>query len=162
MVSCGKMEVLVFPVNAALMRLTKGYLTILIYFAARQVKRFGSSDHAAAEAAFANSSRRPPTTTPPPPPPSSSCFPSTATVNLENGKTVTMSELQVGNKVQTGMESAMSLQMKVGYIVKLFVGSIKSISTFGLPRFKEILIYNHCQSESLQFLYSESEHLCLS
>ena len=29
------------------------------------------------------------------------CFPSTSTVNLENGTTVTMSELQVGDKVQT-------------------------------------------------------------
>ena len=31
------------------------------------------------------------------------CFPSTAKVNLENGKSVRMSELQVGDKVQTGM-----------------------------------------------------------
>ena len=45
------------------------------------------------------------------------CFPSTSTVNLENGKTVTMSELQVGDKVQIGrsMESDIILQMKVGY-----------------------------------------------
>ena len=33
---------------------------------------------------------------------SSSCFPSTASVNLQNGKSVTMSDLQIGDKVQTG------------------------------------------------------------
>ena len=31
------------------------------------------------------------------------CFRSTATINLENGKSVRMSELQVGDRVQTGM-----------------------------------------------------------
>ena len=31
------------------------------------------------------------------------CFPSTAKLNLENGESVTMSELQVGDRVQTGM-----------------------------------------------------------
>ena len=31
------------------------------------------------------------------------CFPSMAKVKLENGKTVTMSELQTGDRVQTGM-----------------------------------------------------------
>ena len=30
------------------------------------------------------------------------CFPSMAKVNLENGKTVTMSELQIGDHVQAG------------------------------------------------------------
>ena len=30
------------------------------------------------------------------------CFPSTARVNLENGNLVTMSELQIGDRVQTG------------------------------------------------------------
>ena len=44
-----------------------------------------------------------------------SCFPSTATVNLENGRRVKMSELQVGEKVQTGMKSASIPQMKLGY-----------------------------------------------
>ena len=37
---------------------------------------------------------------PPPPPPA--CFPSSARVNLENGKSVTMSQLQKGDKVETG------------------------------------------------------------
>ena len=32
-----------------------------------------------------------------------SCFPSTAKINLENGKSVRMAELQVGDRVQTGM-----------------------------------------------------------
>ena len=36
----------------------------------------------------------------PPPPPG--CFPSTARVNLENGKSVTMSEIQMGFRVQIG------------------------------------------------------------
>ena len=30
------------------------------------------------------------------------CFPSTAKLNLKNGESVTMSELQVGDRVQTG------------------------------------------------------------
>ena len=30
------------------------------------------------------------------------CFPSVATVKVENGKSVTMSELQIGDAVQTG------------------------------------------------------------
>ena len=41
------------------------------------------------------------TTTPPPPP---TCFPSTGLVNLENGKSVTMSELKIGDQVQTGTD----------------------------------------------------------
>ena len=39
---------------------------------------------------------------PPPPPQSSGCFPSVARVSLENGKSVSMSELQKGDRVQTG------------------------------------------------------------
>ena len=42
------------------------------------------------------------TTQPPPPPPSKKCFPSTARVNLETGKSVSMSELQIGDKIQIG------------------------------------------------------------
>ena len=30
------------------------------------------------------------------------CFPSTAKVTLNNGKSITMSELEIGDKVQTG------------------------------------------------------------
>ena len=32
-----------------------------------------------------------------------SCFPSMAKVKLKNGKTVTMSELEIGDRVQTGI-----------------------------------------------------------
>ena len=31
------------------------------------------------------------------------CFPGIARLNLENGKSITMSELQVGDRVQTGI-----------------------------------------------------------
>ena len=34
---------------------------------------------------------------------SEACFPSTAKLSLGNGKTVAMSELQVGDRIQTGM-----------------------------------------------------------
>ena len=34
---------------------------------------------------------------------SSSCFPSEAKVQIENGKSVVMSELQIGDRVQTGI-----------------------------------------------------------
>ena len=34
---------------------------------------------------------------------SSSCFPSFAKVNIENGKVITMSDLQLGDRVETGM-----------------------------------------------------------
>ena len=49
----------------------------------------------------------PPSSTPSPPPPSpppSSCFPSVAKVKLANGKSVPMSELKIGDQVQTGTE----------------------------------------------------------
>ena len=50
---------------------------------------------------------------PPPPPPSgkknnNGCFPGTAQVILETGKSATMSELQIGDKVQTGMKHRFS------------------------------------------------------
>ena len=44
-----------------------------------------------------------PTTTTPPPP-SKPCFPLNAKVKVENGKSVQMSELQIGDRVQTGMK----------------------------------------------------------
>ena len=34
-----------------------------------------------------------------------SCFPATSKVDLENGKSVAMSELQIGDKVQTGINT---------------------------------------------------------
>ena len=42
------------------------------------------------------------TTTTPSPSSSSGCFPSESRVKLENGKSATMSELQIGDKIQTG------------------------------------------------------------
>ena len=47
----------------------------------------------------------PPTAPPPPPPPpkSPSCFPSSAKVLRNDEKSVTMSELEVGDQVQTGI-----------------------------------------------------------
>ena len=42
------------------------------------------------------------------------CFPSTSTVNLNNGKTVIMSELQVGDKVQTGIKPGLKHKINVG------------------------------------------------
>ena len=45
--------------------------------------------------------KKPTTTTKKRKPP---CFPSTARVSLENGKSVIMSELQVGDRAQTGID----------------------------------------------------------
>ena len=45
---------------------------------------------------------------------SEGCFPSVSVVNLDNGKSVTMSELQVGDKVQTGTKSVTMSEVKVG------------------------------------------------
>ena len=42
------------------------------------------------------------TTATPSPSSSSGCFPSESRVKLENGESVTMSELQIGDKIQTG------------------------------------------------------------
>ena len=41
------------------------------------------------------------------------CFPSTARVSLENGESVMMSELQIGDKVQTGKEIHESVKIQV-------------------------------------------------
>ena len=50
---------------------------------------------------------------PPPAPSQRGCFPSTARVILENGKSVTMSELQTWDKVQTGRDIAFTLVSKI-------------------------------------------------
>ena len=42
---------------------------------------------------------------PPPPPPRPACFPSDAKVDVENGKSIRMSELQIRDQLQTGMKS---------------------------------------------------------
>ena len=44
------------------------------------------------------------TTTTAPPPGPSACFPSSARVHLQNGKSVTMSQLQIGDQVLAGKE----------------------------------------------------------
>ena len=44
-----------------------------------------------------------PSTTTTPAPPSGGCFPSVSKVNLENGKIVKLSQLKIGDKVQTGI-----------------------------------------------------------
>ena len=55
---------------------------------------------------FTNSTALPTkTTTTMAPPPGPSCFPSAAKVNLQNGKSVTMSELPIGDQVLAGKES---------------------------------------------------------
>ena len=57
---------------------------------------------------YTNCPPPPPPPSPPPPPPSGGgggCFPSTAKVNLENGKSVKMSDLELGNRVQIGTNS---------------------------------------------------------
>ena len=38
--------------------------------------------------------------------PSSGCFPAGARISLESGESLTMSQLQTGNRVQTGMEKS--------------------------------------------------------
>ena len=37
------------------------------------------------------------------------CFPATSVVSLENGKLVTMSELQIGDKVKTGVDNTVNI-----------------------------------------------------
>ena len=55
---------------------------------------------------------------PPPPPPKRGCFPSTARVSLENGKSVMMSELQEEDHVQIGIY--IPLLNQVCYLVKFY------------------------------------------
>ena len=48
-----------------------------------------------------------------------SCFPSSATVNLENGKSRAMSDLQIGDKVQTGISFTTIIKIKHIYLTEL-------------------------------------------
>ena len=43
----------------------------------------------------------PPFLTPPPPP--TACFPSNAKIHLQNGKSIRMSEMKIGDQIQTGI-----------------------------------------------------------
>ena len=45
---------------------------------------------------------------------SRACFPSTSKVNLESGKSVTMSELQLGDRVKTGKKVYFNLNFAEG------------------------------------------------
>ena len=45
------------------------------------------------------------------------CFPSMAKVNVENGESVTMSELQIGDKVKTGT-NMFTLDLQVADIIR--------------------------------------------
>ena len=42
------------------------------------------------------------------------CFPAAARLSLESGETLPMSELEVGDKVQTGMKSVTMSELQVG------------------------------------------------
>ena len=50
----------------------------------------------------------------PPPPPKENCFPFSARVALESGKSVTMSELQIGDRVQTSKYTGKLFCKKLG------------------------------------------------
>ena len=65
------------------------------------------------------------TTTRKPPPPS--CFPSTARVSLENGISITISTLQIGDKIQTGMCGYLNALLKAPNNVILHKGSFKMV-----------------------------------
>ena len=69
-------------------------------------------------------------TTPPPPPTTTTatptttttsggggCFPASGYVLLENGRSVTMSELQLGDQVQTGIDSQNKIAFKNHYLL---------------------------------------------
>ena len=62
---------------------------------------------------------------------SCSCFPSASTVNLDNGKSVAMSELQVGDRVQTGIKSVAMSELQVGDRVQTGMKSV-AMSEFQL------------------------------
>ena len=72
---------------------------------------------------------------PPPPPPKKGCFPSSAKVNLEKGKVIRMSELQIGDKVQTGK----FIKKSVLYIVAMSTMLMKRF--FGLICLIFVLIF---------------------
>ena len=52
------------------------------------------------------------------------CFPSLAEVKLKNGKSVTMSELQIGDQVQTGMKSVTMSELQIGDQVQTGMKSV--------------------------------------
>ena len=44
----------------------------------------------------------------------SKCFPSLVRVKLQDGRLVKMSELQIGDQVQTGMKSVSMFELQIG------------------------------------------------
>ena len=58
------------------------------------------------------------------------CFPSTARVNLENGKVIKMSELQIGDKVQTGIVSKQAHIVMRAICLKMIIGLVNLIFYF--------------------------------
>ena len=62
---------------------------------------------------------------PPPPPPSKKCFPSTAKVKLESGKLVKMSELQIGDQIETGRMVLLTTLLNFVIYFILFMNFIK-------------------------------------
>ena len=48
------------------------------------------------------------------PPPSKRCFPAEAKIKLQNGRLMSMSELQIGERVQTGMTSVTMCELRIG------------------------------------------------
>ena len=52
------------------------------------------------------------------------CFPSDATVKLANGKTLAMSDLQIGDRVQTGMKSVTMSDLQIGDRVQTGMKSV--------------------------------------
>ena len=57
--------------------------------------------------------------------PCGACFPGTGTFNLENGKSVKMSELQIGDRVQTGKKSVKMSELQIGDKVQTDKKSVK-------------------------------------
>ena len=53
------------------------------------------------------------------------CFPGTGTVNLVGGKSVKMSELQIGDRVQTGKKSLAMSELQIGDRVQTGKKSVK-------------------------------------
>ena len=52
------------------------------------------------------------------------CFPSALQVTLDSGKSVTMTELQIGDKVQTGMKSVTMSELQIGDKVQTGMKSV--------------------------------------
>ena len=83
---------------------------------------------------------------------SNDCFPSTAMIKLEGGKSVTMSELMIGDKIQAGNAI---LKLMQGYCIKMSKPKIlcKSCSLY---KFKSL-----CFSKSKVILNIQNDNIIL-